>query len=658
MGALFFATYKTRRTRSICFAVGAVASLLLAQSCSQTNLLTPLVRMQVINNQTQAVTVNFCTDPAIQQQSVVKMLIILDHSASNQKNYLMNTNGDGTPLIANPIYNQSGLIGGNLTISTSYATDPTGFFRYGSLTAPGTLLNYLSTLPATDPQHYFALIDFNSDTSTIPNAQSPAVPAFTNNITTFSTQVAADLGAVAPTPNPSTSTTPATSDSGSTDYDKALHVAASTIQQDITNAMNCAAEATTAAPTATCPNPGVEVSSSYVIVFASDGSPIGGIFGVATTGEVEPITNQDGSLTSDYSVERETNETIISDVQGIMAKGSNTKYVAGINLFSVYYFNPTNNLDQSAITLLQQMAKAGNGIFYQASATGTGLNYTQFLPLARTIKYTLADVFVTNSSVLWWNDGTLHPDTDMDGLPDDVELAFGTDPTKKDTFNYGISDSVEYQIAQQNSFTCAKNASGICTNAPNYAMNGSPNCPANGLSKTAGAWPASDPDGLNDCEKVLLGDYGGVGLPDSNDDIIPDWLEFINGTPFQLNAPSAATIALSDGVSTYQKIKGSLPANYPLNQLLNAKPSNYNLTQVSTSPTQDCYNLVVTGLPVIGAQNTVRVDVMEKSDLLQQVLLYRVGKKQFPVNGNSVQFADWNDPTEQTLGTWKTWQTQ
>jgi hypothetical protein len=680
MGALFFAKKKTRSTRSICFAAGVAVSLLLAQSCSKTNLLAPLVRMQVINNQTQAVTVNFCTDPAVQEKFVVKMLVILDHSGSNQNNFVMNTNGDGTPEIFSPVCSDgttsypcdgnSTLTSGSIEVSPTYATDPTGSLRYGSITQTGTLLNYLGTLPANDPtnpQHYFALIDFNSSIKTIPNP-SPSNPApFMSDVQGFYTAVNADLNCVTSTCNGN-----ATSDTQGTDYHAALNQAYSMIQADITQATACAAESTSTPPSATCATPGQQVTSSYVIVFASDGSPFVGNLTVDSTTTLGNLTTYgvDGTGLASFDGSRESNQQIINDVQGIMALSSNTTYVSGINMFTVYYYNPDNNIDQSGQSLLAAMAKAGNGLSYSA-VSGTQLNYNQFLPLTKTIKYTLSDIFVTNASVLWWTDGQLHADTDMDGLPDDVELAWGSDPLHKDTFGYGISDSVTYQLG--NGANCGnKNGKGFCTTTAtggslNYPT-GTVSCAGSGLSHTTAAssttvsgsqvtWAAttSDPDGMNACEKVLLGDTGGIGIPDSNNDIIPDWLEFINGTPFQLSAPSAANSVQSDGMTAYQKIKYSLPANYPLTQLLNVQASNYNLTQTSTSSTQDCYNLVVTGLPVIGEQNTVRVDVVEKSELLQGKYLYKVGKKAFPLGSQSVQFNDWNNPAEQAAGTWSIW---
>jgi hypothetical protein len=648
MGAFGFANNQSRGTLSICTFAVVGAAMFAAQSCSKTDLLTPLQRMQVINNQTQSVNVNFCTDPAVAQQNVVKMLIILDHSGSNALNYQMDPSGSGAPLILNPVTdpNTGAITGGSLNISASFATDPTGLFRYGSLTSPGTLLNYLSTLPAVDPTHYFALLDFSTAPANPPIPNPASGPIFTNVITGtggFLPAVQTDLAAV---------NANSTSDVGSTDYDGALQTAATMIQNDINNAAACAAATSTSA---TCQNPGVQVASSYVIVFASDGSPITGIFGVEANGTLN--TSQVA-----YSVQRQSNQTIVSDVQGIVAIANsstpgnapvpnvlNAPYVAGINLFTVYYYNPTNSLDDAGIATLQLMAKAGNGLFNEASTTGTSLNYNQFLPLARTIKYTLSDIFVTNSSVVWWTDGQLHADTDMDGLPDDVELAFGSNPNSANSFGYGVSDSVEYALAQQNSLPMGNHP-------PNYATAGtSPPCAS--IPKTAGVYRSSSPDGLNDCEKALLSDQV-ISVPDSNNDLVPDWLEFVNGVPFQSGAPSATTITQSDGVSAYQKIKGSLPAMYPLNQLLNLSPSVYDLTEVSTSPIQDCYNLVVTGLPVIGSQNTVRVDVIEKSNLLPQSYYYRMGKKKFPLSSQSVQFNDWNNAAEQVLGTWKTWQVQ
>ena len=54
--------------------------------------------------------------------------------------------------------------------------------------------------------------------------------------------------------------------------------------------------------------------------------------------------------------------------------------------------------------------------------------------------------FVTNSSVVMESDGKPHLDSDMDGLPDDLETAWGSNPNKADTFGLGISDLSLYTL--------------------------------------------------------------------------------------------------------------------------------------------------------------------------------------------------------------------
>jgi hypothetical protein len=515
-----------------------------------------------------------------------------------------------------------------------------------NIASTGTLLNYLYTLATNETngtvsnaQNYFALVDFSQGATTYPaNATG-----FTNDAQAFYNYVQADATS---TPNNTTGIGNPT-DGGSTSYLAALQAADSIIDNDVAAATACAAQPTTATPTASCPSPGVQVASSYVIVFASDGSPISGIT-ITTQGGNPPgppvvAISYEGDPTL-----QDAEALILPEVETIMAHTANAKYVIGVNMFTIYYYVP-GNVDLTGQALLAQMAKLGNGIAYSA-VSGTQLNYAQFLPPSRMIKYSLSDVFVTNASTIWWSDGTLHPDTDMDGLPDDIETTLGSDPNVSDTIGNGISDSVEYRLSLSPPSSCSS------TDALGFCMDLLTQCSSVSHHQVNGkrVYVSTDPDGLNDCEKILLSDVGGINNPDSNNDIIPDWLEFINNVPFQLGAASAAATQ-ADGTSAYNKIKNSLPVNYPLNQLLNLQPANYNLIQVSTSSVQDCYNLTVTGLPYIGGQNTVRVDVVEKSVLSQDAYLYRVGKKQFPLGSLSVQFNDWNDATEKTLNTWKSW---
>lgn len=603
----------------------ALLIFIFCAACTKSDGLTPLNQVKINSTPVSQVKVNFCTDPSYQPQQTLKMLIILDHSGSNQLNYLMANDGTGAPKVTN----------GQLTVGTQYATDPLGVTRYGSVNTPGTLLNYLSTVPANDPTNptrFFALIDFNSSVQTYPSNSS----GFTSDTVDFFNHVQQDAMAGGTGPD----------DGGNTDYLGALNAAYNIINSDIKAADNCAKRAVgSASPGAWCPQPGVAVSSSYVIVFMSDGAPITSMDGIS-------VQNGQYVVTGQLSYTIEPINQIVGQVATIQALTQNSKYVTSINLFSVYYYNPIN-VDSLGQTLLSNMAKAGNGIFYNTQA-GSNLDYTVFQPPSKQVKYTLADVFVTNASVTYWNDGNLHKDTDMDGLPDDVEIAWGSDPNKASTPNNGVSDLVRYRATS--AAVCShKNASGICTDAvTNYA---SGVCSGVSHSTSGGVYKykSSDPTGLNDCEKLILNDAAGINNPDSNGDLLPDYLEFLAGIPFQTGTAPAVNTPDQDGYSIYQKVKYSMPQNISAQQELNLPIANYNLQLVSSNSYQDCYKLTVSNIPTLGDGNTIRVDVIEKSQLANQTYLYKVGKKAFSGSSIDLSFNDWTDAAEIANKTWTVW---
>jgi hypothetical protein len=538
----------------------------------------------------------------------------LDHSGSNGQNYKMSAAGDGSPDVSS----------GNFVVSPAYATDPKGLTRYGTATTPGTYLNYLANLTPndpTDPQRYFASVDFNSSAQTYPTGSS----GFTSDIANFYNHVATTAGAASGgAPN----------DSSGTSYLTALSAAYNIVSNDIQSAKACAAKATTAAATVDCPKPGTAISSAYVLVFMSDGSPIIKIDGVGTDSSGNTV------ITGPIVLTKESNAEILAKVGAIMDLKSNDKYVTSVNLYSIYYYFP-GNIDKSGQSLLGEMAKAGNGLPYNA-LSGSNIDYSQFQPPKKMLSYTLADVFVTNASTVWWTDSKLHADTDGDGLPDDIEKTFGTNPLKYSTANNGVSDLVRYKM----------NAG-----APNYKAGA---CSAIASSTINGVftYKASDPNGLNDCEKLILNDTAGIGYPDSNKDNIPDFLEFINNIAFQSGTTPGVTTINQDGYTTYQKIKYSLPVSTSLTNVLGVMPSSYRLNQISSNASQSCYQLSVSDLPIIGDGNKVRVDVLLKSNLVEDNYLYKVGYKNFDAiktSGPSLIFNDWNDPTEITNKTWSQW---
>jgi hypothetical protein len=598
---------------------------LLSIGCGKLDTLAPLEKVILQSISHNKVTVGFCTEPAFDQKQYLKTIIILDHSGSNQQNFLLAADGSGAPA----------LVGGVPVISPMYGTDPTGRTRYGTTATTGTLLNYLSTLPANDPADptkFFALVDFSSAATTYPQNST----GFTSDIPGFYNHVLADsiAGGTAP------------SDGDATNYMAALGAAYDIMRADVDAATRCAAlPLGSASPGAWCLTPGRPVASSYAIVFMSDGSPITDVSGIGVD------SNGNLVVTGAITITKQPATDILGQVASMAAMTTNVKFVTSVNLFTIYYYVP-GNVDASAQALLSNMAKVGNGIAYNA-LSGSNIDYSKFQPPKKRIKYTLADVFVTNSSTAWGKDGVLHADVDMDGLPDDVELAWGSDPALLSSDRNGVSDLVKYQLTHGQACV-SKNAAGRCVDpVVNYRTGlcaGIPN------SNIAGqlTFRSSDPNGLNDCEKRILNNVGGIGNPDSNSDLIPDWLEFKNEIPFQLGTTPAINVRDQDGYTIYQKIKWSLPMSVPTGQILNLQPVNYDLRLISTTADQDCYSLTVSDLPTMSTNDMIRVDVIQKSELLRENMIYRVAKKNF-AGSTSLQFRSWTDAAEIAANTWSIW---
>jgi len=166
---------------------------------------------------------------------------------------------------------------------------------------------------------------------------------------------------------------------------------------------------------------------------------------------------------------------------------------------------------------------------------------------------------------------------------------------------------------------------------------------------------SSDPDGLNDCEKILLANATGVNNPDSNGDSIPDYLEFKNFIPFQTGTTPAVNSPESDGYSIYEKIKYSLPTSVSVSYIPNILPSQYTMTQSVNPAGQLCYGINVTQLPIATPQDKIRVDVSFTSNLANSSPLYKVGYKNFSPGSSSLIFNDWTDATEVANKTWSQW---
>jgi len=213
-------------------------------------------------------------------------------------------------------------------------------------------------------------------------------------------------------------------------------------------------------------------------------------------------------------VTRQPSNEVLGTVAGIMGLAANTRFVDGINMFTIYYYQPINP-DPCAAKLLSDMAIVGNGVSYNVTS-GSNIDYRRFTPPSRLIKFSLADVFVTNASAFVGTDGNSEADTDMDGIADSQEAVIGSNPLKADSDGNGVADLVEFAAngtpcGQKNaSGKCVRGGStvdyrnGLCSSVPNNSVGG------------ATVFSSSDPNGLNDCEKWVLNDQAGINNPDSN----------------------------------------------------------------------------------------------------------------------------------------------
>jgi hypothetical protein len=105
-------------------------------------------------------------------------------------------------------------------------------------------------------------------------------------------------------------------------------------------------------------------------------------------------------------------------------------------------------------------------------------------------------------------------DSDEDGLSDEEEALYGTDPTKRDTDGDGIGDKVEVLLSTVGLDPLVPDNPGTCSN----------------IDPTQVKTLDSDGDGLTDCEEELL--RLDPTLFDTDGDGSPDLLEVMYGTNF------------------------------------------------------------------------------------------------------------------------------
>lgn len=453
----------------------------------------------------------------------------------------------------------------SLTPTDVTDTDANGARRYGPL------VNFVRNL-VPDPNNVtsFNIIDFN-DIAYQPDDLS-GFEADTTKFINISTKDWIGGG---------TTNQPSPYDKGFTNYQAALHLAYQLIQQD----------AQSEAATQT----GAPVSSVYQIIFVSDGVP-----NVAVTN----AQNAQGVYTQTFA------DDLAPTIQALVNLKNDARlgqYVSGVSLNTAYYFNSDEQV--AAEALLQQMASAGNGQYIQFAA-GQNVLYQQFAPPSRYVINHLADVFIENLNGVWWKDRFL-ADSDGDGLPDEIERQFGSNPYVKDSDGNGVSDLIEYRTKGK-----------PCQDAQCSAANRDPYAFCAGYSPVTAAdgsitFSSSANDGLNDCEKFLLG--GQMANFSSNGDLIPDFLAVKNGMSIiPGSAGDVAADPFGDGLSNYSKIKYGYPLAVSAKNAQNFEARDITLTVESQpSPQVSCYHLHAENVAVSAAANqTIRISIVQEGSTI------------------------------------------
>ncbi|MCC6809077.1 MAG: VWA domain-containing protein [Deltaproteobacteria bacterium] len=157
--------------------------------------------------------------------------------------------------------------------------------------------------------------------------------------------------------------------------------------------------------------------------------------------------------------------------------------------------------------LLSQMAIAGRGAFVRQQPTQVNLLQIDISTPQAILQRRELVVYNPNAII---KDGVVQPDSDQDGLTDDEEAQFGTDPTLWDTDGDLVGDAIERFVR-----------------VPGSTFD--PLVPALPTECTLLANPGadSDADGLLDCEEIVLRTE--PSLPDSDKDGIPDLVEVRRG---------------------------------------------------------------------------------------------------------------------------------
>lgn len=242
--------------------------------------------------------------------------------------------------------------------------------------------------------------------------------------------------------------------------------------------------------------------------------------------------------------------------------------------------------------LMKEMAEAGNGKFLEFK-DGQMVDLSQFQQMEAKLRKQLVSYYLIPEGVLWdENSKNVVADFDHDGIPDYKEKEMGSDFTKKDTDEDGISDGVQLRTTQlpcrDSSCEMANRLDSLC----------------HSYLKADYTIRDSDGDGLNDCEEFYL--QSNKESVDTNKNFISDWDEFYLG--LNLSQPNLL-VGDTDGdkLSDLEEIRKYLPLSIPNNTITNQKDLGMEYELVKTRQLNDgrfCYALDIKKVPMSASKNT------------------------------------------------------
>ncbi|WP_291317162.1 hypothetical protein [Desulfuromonas sp.] len=230
------------------------------------------------------------------------------------------------------------------------------------------------------------------------------------------------------------------------------------------------------------------IRTKYIVVFLSDG-----------------MSNVQGGRQPDADIWNGA-----SDIAEMVEESG----VGGFNFHTFLLlgmFPPTSEGQQAqslAEATLEGMADRGNGQFRRFD-NAESVDFINIVDMRLTVEYKIKYLLAYNFNV---RPGVelVHVDSDGDGLPDEEEVLYGSDPNLADSDGDGLGDYFEVKMSSPGHELDPLVQDSPCDLAP------------------GGVWPDTDDDGLTDCEEYVKGTNRRI--VDTDRDGIPDGIEFLTGT--------------------------------------------------------------------------------------------------------------------------------